>query len=187
MWDIIKWTFWIIVWAAIAAFLWYVLPRNDVVRITDTYVQRVHPGDNSIFWAHSNTGESTATDGYDVQFISAVRPNGRPMVYRNEDTGWGWPPYFKFDTSNLQSIAADMKSSEAAPKWVAVKKYGWRIPFLTVYPNAISMKPVEGPDARVIPWIAVSVIFVLACIWLALWSRWRKFRARRRDPLLDDL
>ncbi|WP_116133084.1 DUF1523 family protein [Tropicimonas sp. IMCC34043] len=186
MWEIIKWTFRIIVWTLVAAFLWYTLPRNDVVRITDTYVQRVHPGDNSIFWAHSNTGDATTTDGYDVQFISAVKANGKPMVYRNEDTGWGWPPYFKFDTSSLQSIAADNKSTGNDEKWVAVKKYGWRLPFLSVYPNAISVTPVAGPDVRVIPWIAITLLVILGCIWLAIWSRWRKFRARRIDPLLDD-
>jgi hypothetical protein len=185
MWDIIKWTFWLLIWAVVAAFLWYTLPRNDVVRISDTYQKRVDFGDNSLFWAHSNTGERTDVPGRDVFFIQAIWPDGEPMVYRNEDTGWGWPPYFKFNTSNLQAVASDLKSGEDDPKWVAIKKYGWRIQFLSIYPNAISVKRVDGPDATVIPWVAISILVVLGSIWLAIWSRWRRFRSRRIDPLLD--
>ena len=47
----------------------------------------------------------------DVRFIAAVRPNGKPFVYRNEDTGWIWPPYFKYDSSNLQAKATDLRST----------------------------------------------------------------------------
>ena len=46
------------------------------------------------------------------------------MVYRNEDTGWGWPPYFKFDTKNLQTEAADLISSKEEPQWVILTHYG---------------------------------------------------------------
>ncbi|MFV0361016.1 DUF1523 family protein [Tropicimonas sp.] len=185
MWDIIKWTFWLLIWCAVGAFLWYTLPRNDVVRITDTYEKRVDPGDNSLFWANSNTGESTTTTGYDVFFIQAMSPKDKPRVYRNEDTGWGWPPYFKFDTSNLQAEAADLKSTKENPRWVVVKKYGWRVPYLSIYPNAVSVRPVAGPDVVVIPWISLAILFILGCLVVAIWSRWRKFRTNRIDPLLD--
>ncbi len=185
MWDIIKWTFWITVWVLIAAFFHYTLPQNDIVRITDTLEKRVDFGDNSIFWAHPDTGEVANTTNRDVFFIQAIRPNGRPMVYRNEDTGWGWPPYFKFHTTNLQTQASDMKSTKDTPQWVAVKHYGWRNEFISIYPNAISVKPVDGPDTRIIPWIAITVWVLFGCLALAIWSRWRKFRANRVDPLLD--
>lgn len=64
----------------------------------------------------------------DVQFIQAIRANGKPMVYRNEDTGWRWPPYFKFDTATLQTQADDLRSTAEAPKWAVVTHYGWRKP-----------------------------------------------------------
>ena len=48
-------------------------------------------------------------------FIQTIKKNGKPMVYRNEDTGWGWPPYFKFDTANLQADAAAARSPPGAP------------------------------------------------------------------------
>lgn len=185
MWDFIRWTFWLLIIAIIAAFLHYTLPSNDIVRITDTYDKRVDFGENALFWSHAGTGDAVDKNNRDVFFVQAMTPEEKPMVYRNQDTGWGWPPYFKFDTANLQAIAVDEKSTKEDPQWVAVKNYGWRIPFASIYPNMISVKQVSGPDARVIPWISISILFVLGCIWLAIYSRWRKFWAKRRDPLLD--
>lgn len=185
MWDYIRWTFWLLILAIVGAFLHYTLPRNDIIRITDTYEKRVDFGESSLFWSRSAVGESTDTTGRDVFFVQAMTPGDEPIVYRNEDTGWTWPPYFKFSASNLQADAADLKSTKEAPQWVAAKKYGWRIPFASIYPNLISVKPVAGPDVRVIPWVSISILFVLGCTWLAIYSRWRKFWAKRRDPLLD--
>ncbi|SNS19671.1 DUF1523 family protein [Tropicimonas sediminicola] len=185
MWYYIKWTFWLVIVVIVGSFLHYTLPRNDVVRIVDTEVRRIDYGENSIFWADSNTGEATGIPSRDVHFINAKKSSGKDMVYRNEDTGWGWPPYFKFNTSNLHTRATDMRSTQENPKWVAIKRYGWRNQYFSIYPNAISVKPVEGPDVRIIPWVSISILFVLGCLWLAIWSRWRKFRANRIDPLLD--
>ncbi len=67
------------------------------------------------------------------------------MVYRNEDTGWGWPPYFKFDTTNLQAEAADLRSTAAAPQWAIMTHYGWRNEFLSIFPNAIGIRAVDDP------------------------------------------
>ena len=182
----LKWSFWIVFWALVATFLHYTLPQNDVVRITVTYTTRVDFGENSIFWAHPDTGNAVDRVSRDVFFIQAIKPNGRPMVYRNEDTGWGWPPYFKFDTTNLQAESADLRSTSAEPVWVAVKHYGWRNEFLSIFPNAVSVRQVAGPDVRVIPWISISILVVIALLVWAIWARWRKFRANRIDPLLDD-
>ena len=77
-----------------------------------------------------------------------MRANGKVMVYRNQDTGLGWPPYLKFDTANLQTEASDAVSTVDAPKWMALRHYGWRNTWLFggIFPNALSMKPVAGPD-----------------------------------------
>ena len=155
---IIKWVFWITIWVLVAAFFHYTLPQVDIVRVTDTYEKRVDPGENSIFWAQADIGTDGTLANRDVFFIQTRRAKGDVMVYRNEDTGWGWPPYFKFDTSNLQAEAADAKSTEAAPEWYAIKHYGWRNEFLTVFPNAISLRKVEGPDAsKGIPWLNIII------------------------------
>ena len=144
----IIWTARLILFVIVAGFLHYTLPQRDIVRIVNTYEERHDFGGFSdIFW--QNTGAATADQPItrDVLYIQTVLPDGDPMVYRNQDTGWGWPPYFKFDTANLQTEAADAISPRATPEWYAIRHYGWRITWLGdgVFPNALSMKPVAGP------------------------------------------
>ncbi len=183
----VKWVFIIAFWLLVAMFLHYTLPQTDIARVTDTYEKRVDFGENSIFWANQGTGEVENTPNRDVFFIQTVRTNDRVMVYRNEDTGWGWPPYFKFDTANLQAESADLKSTAESPKWAAIRHYGWRNEFLSIYPNAVSIKPVEGPDVRIIPWFNIVVLtFLFAAFW-AIRVRWKRFRANRIDPAVDEL
>ena len=120
-------------------------------------------------------------------FIETVRPNGKPIVYRNEDTGWGWPPYFKFDTANLQAEAADSVSTRESPNWVAIRHYGWRNEWFSIFPNAVSLREVEGPEVTLIPWFNIVFLTFLAGFILWLWTRWRRFREKRIDPVLEDI
>lgn len=183
----IGWTLLIAFWVIFAAFLHYTLPQKDIVRIVDTFEQRVDFGENSWFWAQQNSGNALNQQNRDVLFIQTVRANGRPMVYRNEDTSAGWPPYFKFDTNDLQTEAADLKSTAENPKWVLVRHYGWRNQFFSVFPNAITIRQVDGPDAsKGIPWINISVLTLIAAVFYAIWVRWRRFRRARIDPKLEE-
>ena len=182
----VKWIAIVLFWGFIALFLLYTLPQNDIARVTDTYEKRMDLGNNSMFWARPEAGSSSSTSR-DVFFIQTRLANGDVMVYRNEDTGWGWPPYFKFDSSNLQAEAVDFKSTAAAPQWVAITHYGARFEFLTIFPNALSIRPVEGPDVRIIPWKAIIILIVLAAIFWALYVRWRRFRQNRIDPVIDEI
>ncbi len=180
----VKWGFRAVFWGLVLAFLHYTLPQHDIVRITDTYEKRVNPGENALFWSNAATGENVAATERDVFFIQTFRANDKPMIYRNEDTGWGWPPYFKFNTSNLQAKASDMiskKSAETA-QWVAVRHYGWRNEFLSIYPNAVAIWEVEGPDARIIPWFNIIVLVLLGALYWAIRVRWNRFWAKRRAP-----
>ena len=182
---IFKWLFLAVVWSLLAMFLHYTLPQTDVVRIVDTEVRRVDFGENSIFWAQADTGNEAGTVNRDVRFIETVDSDGDVKVYRNEDTGWGWPPYFKLDSSNLQAEAANLISTREAPQWVTIRHYGWRSQLLSIFPNAVSIRPVAGPEVRVIPWVAIVVVIVLLALVWAIYSRWRRFRAARIDPRLD--
>jgi len=184
----VKWVFWGVFWTAVIAFLHYTLPQHDVVRITDTYEKRVNPGDNALFWSNANTGEDPNVTQRDVFFIQAFRANDKPMIYRNEDTGWGWPPYFKFDTANLQAEASDMISKKNAEnaQWAIGTHYGWRLELFSIYPNAVSIRAASGPEDRVIPWVKIVILVLLAALFWAIRVRWIRFRERRIEPVVDE-
>ena len=181
----VNWTSRVLLALIVFAFLHYTLPQRDIVWIADTYEKRIDFGENSIFWASPDVGTAAGANR-DVFFIQAIRENGKARVYRNEDTGWGWPPYFKIDTSNLQAEAASLKSSAEQPKWVAIRHYGWRNEFMSIFPNAVGVKQVDGPDARLIPWLNIVILTFLLILALFLRALWRQFRERTIDPILDD-
>ena len=166
-------------------FLDYALPSRQTVRITNTYNRLTDIGANAIFYAAPDSGTVENASGQrDVRFIDTVRPNGRPYVYRNEDTGWIWPPYFKYDSSNLHAKATDLKSTAADPQWVSVTSYGWRVSWLSIYPNAISIRPVAGPDVRPFNWPAVLILALMGLVLFMLWRMWNQFHERSIEPAL---
>lgn len=183
----LRWVLALVFWGSIAAFLHYTLPQYDVVRIVNTYEERQELNDwTRVFWSHPDTQSQSLTNR-DVQFIQAVRPDGDAIVYRNEDTGWSWPPYLKFDTANLYTKANDAVSAKDAPEWVAIRHYGWRNQFLSIFPNAVSLKPVAGPDVSITNWRSIIILIALATGFWAIYVRWRRFKARRVDPLVEDV
>lgn len=151
---------------SVAALLHYALPSRDIVRIEGTEIIRV-----------DQTGTATATTETvaltrDVRLINASDANGKPRVYRNEDTGWGFPFYLKFDSSDLQAVAQKYAKEESG--WVALRHYGWRLRMFSMYPNALSMKPVDGPDATLIPWFNIVFLTIFALVVIAIAVRLRR-------------
>ncbi len=181
----VKWTLIVLIVGTFAAFLHYTLPKRDIVRVTGTEIQRINVGWNGIFYANRMRNAQGDLIGTDVRLINTVTPSGRTRVFRNEDTGF-WPPYFKFDSADLQTQAQDFVSSEANPRWIAVRYYGWRNRLLTIYPNATSMRPVESPDVTLIPYFNIVFLTLLAAVFFWLWRKWVNFRERRIDPVLED-
>lgn len=179
----IKWTFRILVALAIIAFFHYSLPSRDIVQIVGTEVNRIDVDDSTWFWASKDAGTQTGTTTRDVRFINAQYPDGDPRVYRNEDTGWSWPPYLKFDSGNLQAQAQGFAKTDE--KWVAVSHYGWRIPLISLYPNAYKMKEVAGPDVRLIPWFNIIFLIIVAMIAWAIYVRVKRFKDANIDPHLE--
>lgn len=100
----------------------------------------------------------------EIFYIQTQAADGSVMVYRNEDTGWGWPYFFKFDTSNLQTEANAARSSKDNPEWVAIKHYGWRNKYISIFPNALKVTPVSGPDVFIFPWHATMLVILVGVI-----------------------
>ncbi|MEM8959130.1 MAG: DUF1523 family protein [Pseudomonadota bacterium] len=183
----VKWTLIAALVLIVGGFLSYTLPRHDIVRIVESEVRRVEFGGvSSMFWGSAEPSDATSGNR-DVKFISAIRENGSPIVYRNEDTGWGWPPYFKLNSSDVQARAADLTSTAADPQWIKVKRYGWRNQFFSIYPNAVRLTPVSGPDVTVVPWFNIVFLTLFGGLLLFLWRLWSRFRERRIEPILEDV
>ena len=155
--------------------LHYTLPQHDIVRVTGTEILRKDfSGWTRIFYTKADSGGTEAVNR-DLRLINTVRPNGNVSVYRNEDTGLGWPPYFKLDSSNLQA-EADI-----------IRHYGWRSPFLSIYPNAVSVKEAAGPDVQLIPWFNIVFISFLATFLWAIYVRIRRIWNQKVEPMLDNI
>ena len=177
----IKWFLGILLALFVLAFLHYTLPQTDIVRIVGTENRRIDFGENSWFWAAPDVG-TAATGSRDVFFINAVYPDGDTMEYRNEDTGWGWPPYFKMDSFSTQTQAKELISSPASPVWVAVTHYGWRNQLFTIFPNAVGVRQVAGPDVTIIPWVNIVILTAFAILFWMIRRMWLQFRERMIDP-----
>lgn len=165
-----------------AVFLNYYLPSRDVVRIVGTEVKRVDVDSGAPFWDRADIGTNEEATR-DVRFINAEFPNGRTRVYRNEDTGWGFPPYFKFDSGDVTAQAQSL--SKLDDQWVAVRHYGWRIKLFSIFPNATSIKRVDGPNVLLIPWFNIVFIGLILLLWFWAWRSIRRWKAKRIDPTLD--
>lgn len=174
--------------------LHYTLPRKTILRIIGTEITRNDfSGWNRVFFSGGDAGSASETVNRDLRLINAIRRNGRSMVLRNEDTAFGWAPYFKFNSSDLQAQAQDLISSAENPKWVMVKQYGWRSRLLSIYPNVVKFKVVDGP-ARAdlplinrIPYFNIAFLTLLGLIGLGGLRLWQRFRSNHIDPAVDTL
>ena len=185
---VLKWGLIVAFWLVVGAVLHYALPQRDIVYIQGTEIIRQDFSRwNRIFYARADSGNDTMRTDRDLRLINATRANGDVIVYRNEDTGFGWPFYFKVNSANLQAEAQGAISTRANPEWYLMRHYGWRNELLSIYPNAVSLRPIAGPEAgKPIPWLTYIILLVLAAIWYALWVRWRRFRQARLDPVVAD-
>jgi len=189
----LKIAFRVIAFTVFGLFLHYVLPQHDVVKITSTEIIRTDfSGFNRIFYAQADSG-AVEQPTRDLRLINTdkkktfllgfmPRDKTEVMVYRNEDTGWIWPPYFKFDSSDLQAESASVARGDS---WAVITHYGWRVRWASIYPNAIAVKLVDSPDVRVIPWFNIFFFGFLIVGIAFLRAMWMQFRERSIDPLID--
>ncbi len=63
--------------------------------------------------------------------------------------------------------------------------YGWRNEYFSAFPNAVAIRPVDGPDVTIIPWFNIFFFVALMAAILFIRAMWLQFRERSVDPLLD--
>ncbi|MCC7321439.1 MAG: DUF1523 family protein [Rubellimicrobium sp.] len=187
----------------LGAFLHYTLPRHDIARVTGTEVMRQDFSSwNRIFYAQADAGNATGstrdlrlvnTQAQSTWLFGLIRGGLTTAVYRNEDTGWGWPPYFKFDSADVQAQAQGLAQSAGDPRWVVITHYGWRNRLLSIYPNVTAIRPIPDPrpasdratppDYRIVPWFNIGFFIALGLIVLGLRRGWNRLLRRfRRSP-----
>ncbi|MES2869690.1 MAG: DUF1523 family protein [Pseudomonadota bacterium] len=161
----------ILVMGAAALGLYYVLPRHEVVLVTGVEVKRV---DNDGVISAENPADGPTRDVY---FINTEDPDTKKVVvYRNEDTRWSFPWYFKFDSADVQAKAQGY--SRDAQQLALIRYYGWRIQILSVFPNITHIEATTQRD-QPFPWFNTIFFGVTALLILvvAVIVR-RRFKAR---------
>ena len=68
-----------------------------------------------------------------------------------------------------------------------IKHYGWRNEFLSIYPNAVKIWRVDGPDASVVPWFNILMLVLFAAVFWAIYVRLRRFWRARMTPVIHDI
>jgi hypothetical protein len=134
----------IILLLAYALFCAYSLPRFTKVHVTGTEVTRKD--------VQNPDGRIRTSD---VRYVMVEGLDGEARMFRNEDTGWGWPPYFKFNSGDLAAEANNYSTNDR-DAIVLVKYYGFRVRILSAFPNILSMKTVSA-DYEPIPWLKIFV------------------------------
>ena len=163
----------------LALFFHYNLPRTVVVQISGTDVKRIDKKNSSDKnQSNNNTSAKAARQTSDVKFINSMSRSGKTIVFRNEDTGWGWPPYLKFDSADLTAEAQAFAADQAKP-WVLVKYYGWRIKVFSMFPNAVNLKVVDR-DYSHFPLFNIVFFVLLITVVLIAKSKIKKVFERLR-------
>jgi len=150
----------LLIYAILAA---YSLPRSRVVHVTGTEVTRRD--------AETSDGKVRSLD---VRYVMAEGLDGSPHMFRNEDTGFGWPPFFKFDEGDLAAHANNL-ATDHRETTVLVRYYGFRIRMFSMFPNILSMREVP-PDYRPIPWFTIVFVVVHVVLFAYGWIALRSLR-----------
>lgn len=172
----------IILIVILGLFFHYHLPRTAVVQISGTDIKRVDKA-AEVTTKKGGTEEQVikAHDTTDVRFINSVSRKGKAMVFKNHDTGWGWPLYFKFNSADIAAEAQAFATDQNEP-WVLVKYYGWRFTVFSAFPNVLDLKQVDR-DYTHIPIFNIVFFVLLFSAALLIRRKIKKLFARSRGSV----
>lgn len=152
------------------------LPRGEVIELTGAQNMRFSGGVDDGAEREGKHG----SEGRDVRLVYARSAKDKSIrTYRNEDVS----VYLKFDSGSLnskvQSILLDQQEKQH-PIPVLALYYGWRVAWLSMYPNLINVTEV-APGYVYWPWQAGMIVaFVLAGTFALVYFVLRGYRAVRR-------
>lgn len=142
----------------------FTMPSYKALHIVGSEVKRM---DSDGFINKDRVANSSVRDVY---FIYAKFPDSdKVLSFRNEDTRWGFPFYFKFDSADLQAKASAFAEEKAL---VEVKYYGWRIKVLDEFFNVVSIKKIasindtSNPIVSYILYGLLVVLFIFTIIFI---------------------
>lgn len=159
----------------IAGLLAWVLPQHRVVYVQGTEVRR---GDGRTLQAEGVPPR--VEPGQDVYYLHTTNLDRTEVhVFRNEDTGFGFPWYFKMDSAEVQGRAQLLARKQ--DQMALVTYYGWRIPVLQLFPNAVDIEAWDRPDEPLpvfnLTFLALLALLAGGAAWR--YRRWRRARAAR--------
>ncbi|GAA8302999.1 DUF1523 family protein [Helicobacter pylori] len=112
----------------------YCMPHYSAAVISGVEVKRMNENENT------PNNKEVKTLARDVYFVQTYDPKDQKSVtvYRNEDTRFGFPFYFKFNSADISALAQSLVNQQ-----VEVQYYGWRINLFNMFPNVIFLKPLK--------------------------------------------
>ncbi|GAA7294714.1 DUF1523 family protein [Helicobacter pylori] len=133
----------------------YCMPHYSAAVISGVEVKRMNENENT-----PNNNKEVKTLARDVYFVQTYDPKDKKSVtvYRNEDTRFGFPFYFKFNSADISALAQSLVNQQ-----VEVQYYGWRINLFNMFPNVIFLKPLkESTDISkpIFSWILYALLLM---------------------------
>ncbi|WP_162979871.1 DUF1523 family protein [Helicobacter pylori] len=131
----------------------YCMPHYSAAVISGVEVKRMNENENT-----PNNNKEVKTLARDVYFVQTYDPKDQKSVtvYRNEDTRFSFPFYFKFNSADISALAQSLVNQQ-----VEVQYYGWRINLFNMFPNVIFLKPLkESADISkpIFSWILYALL-----------------------------
>ncbi|WP_181370904.1 DUF1523 family protein [Helicobacter pylori] len=132
----------------------YCMPHYSVAVISGVEVKRMNENENT------PNNKEVKTLARDVYFVQTYDPEDKKSVtvYRNEDTRFSFPFYFKFNSADISALAQSLVNQQ-----VEVQYYGWRINLFNMFPNVIFLKPLKENaemSKPVFSWILYALLLV---------------------------
>ncbi len=132
----------------------YCMPHYSAAVISGVEVKRMNENENT------PNNKEVKTLARDVYFVQTYDPKDKKSVtvYRNEDTCFSFPFYFKFNSADISALAQSLVNQQ-----VEVQYYGWRINLFNMFPNVIFLKPLKENaemSKPVFSWILYALLLV---------------------------